>query len=473
MTYGIADQAVDVHGRGRTMVGVNGTVVVRLIRCCGRRVHVIGIVASRADPASVTIAEQLRQVADFSRASGAERWREFELRMFEERHLDLEDVASHFEDPELVVFVSRHAGDTGPLLTAHVPGNVGTADYGGQPRTVPRAAPAALRTVYHALRGYAPSGYDVGLECTHHGPSRVGAPCLFVEVGSDESAWRDPVPARSVARAVLEIDPDPVPSDRVIVGFGGEHYVPRYERIVRDTDWAVGHIAADWALTELAETEDRAATISSLFEQSHATMAHVDSSENWVRPTIEKLGYRIVSERWLREANGVDLDLIDRITDQLGSVEDGTRIGERTSVDPSELQIHRLHNAFVDLLNGTDPERARRCFRQCTTAYTTIASGSRIGPEVALPSHEGWDDLITCLHPLFDERFDEFAVTNGVIVGTTTRFDPTTARSLGVPDGPAFGRLAAGESITVDGATVDPADVHVTERVAVPMRSSN
>jgi hypothetical protein len=51
-----------------------------------------------------------------------------------------------------------------------------------------------------ALEEHAPEGYETGIECTHHGPSAVGVPSLFVEVGSDEPQWKDETAARAVAR---------------------------------------------------------------------------------------------------------------------------------------------------------------------------------------------------------------------------------------------------------------------------------
>jgi ribonuclease Z len=44
------------------------------------------------------------------------------------------------------------------------------------------------------------------------------------------------------------------------------------------------------------------------------------------------------------------------------------------------------------------------------------------------------------------------------------RFNPDRARELGVPEGPLWGSLHRGEPVTVDGRTIDPADVVGTPR---------
>ncbi|MDB2294652.1 hypothetical protein PM085_20895, partial [Halorubrum ezzemoulense] len=45
------------------------------------------------------------------------------------------------------------------------------------------------------------------------------------------------------------------------------------------------------------------------------------------------------------------------------------------------------------------------------------------------------------------------------VTATTRAFDTAAAREFGVPEGPAFGKLSAGQSVEVDGETVAPEDV--------------
>jgi Uncharacterized protein conserved in archaea len=176
----------------------------------------LGIVVSRPDDASVNIGEHLLALADWDRLTdtvhpdadgGGVVYRTdgAVLREFEETHLQLERPAEAFDGVDLLVFASKHSGGTGPLLTAHHTGNVGPADHGGDPNEVARACPNAHARVIAALDDHAPDGYEVGAECTHHGPTDVGAPSMFVEVGSSRPEWDDPDAARAVARAILDL----------------------------------------------------------------------------------------------------------------------------------------------------------------------------------------------------------------------------------------------------------------------------
>ena len=222
----------------------------------------LGIVVSRADEASEHVGERLRAIADWTERDDGERPDDrgggtyytrhgVELREFEALHLHLSDAAAAFEDPDLLAFVSRHAGETGPLLTAHFTGNVGPAEYGGTDGELARAAPDAGDRVLANLRDHAPEGYDVAMECTHHGPSRVGAPSLFVEVGSAKPQWRDPEASEAVARAVLDLAGREMDGGRTVVGFGGGHYAPRFSRIAPLLSRTCS-ITSPWSISESA-----------------------------------------------------------------------------------------------------------------------------------------------------------------------------------------------------------------------------
>ncbi len=456
---------------------------------------VIAIVVSRADSAAVHIGERLLEVGDWERhedetrpdgAGGGTYYRTegFELREFDELHIDMDDPAVAFSDPPaFVAFVSRHAGETGRLLTAHVTGNFGPASYGGAPGTLARAAPGAEKRVVEALATHAPEGYDVGIECTHHGPTDVSVPSLFVELGSDEPQWADPDAARAVARAVLDLrgtgpelggegpDGDTGGTDtetgtdihpRHVIGFGGGHYAPRFTRIVRETEWAVGHIGADWALGEMGAPDANRDVIEQAFARSGADRAVIEGDRPELAATVEELGHRVVSETWIREVGSRPIPLVERLEADLEPVAEGLRFGEVVPAGSGSVRIRDLPAALLSRAQGVDPDAARAAVEANAVAFGTEQAGTRTAGRVALASdgeRPGYADLVDDLAEVLERGYDEVEVTDGAVVARETAFDPELATDRGVPEGPAFGRLAGGEAVEVDGETVAPEDV--------------
>lgn len=443
----------------------------------------IGIVVSEADPASRRIGDALLELAEWEVASEDDRpaaegggtvhrSRHFELRTFDELHLELEAVAEAFDRPSVVVFVSRHAGDTGRLLSVHFPGNVGSAAYGGLPHELPPAAPETLRELFDGLREVCPSRYDVGIECTHHGPSRVGVPCLFAELGSGPPEWEDDEAARAVAQGVLSLSPADPTGDRTFVGFGGSHYAPRFGRILRETEWRVGHIAADWGLAEVADEHVRRELVSDVFEQSAATIGLIDGELPAIREAIVELGYRVVSETWLREADGVSLEVVDAAEASLGPIDAGTRLGAQRDVDVGNLQHTALPRALVDEIQGIDRAEAVSAVSENAVAYTTTENGNRLAGELLLPAATGREAVLAACVDLLTQRYPTVEWEDEAIVIEEHVFDPGAARSLGVPEGPAFGELAAGRSVEVDDRVVEPAEVFRLEERRISLRAN-
>ncbi|WP_267642564.1 D-aminoacyl-tRNA deacylase [Haloarchaeobius amylolyticus] len=437
----------------------------------------IAIVVSRADAASEHIGSHLRDLADWettedtSRPDGAGggtvyRTDGFALREFDALHLDIDDAADAFDDPELLVFASRHSGETGPLLTAHFTGNFGPAEYGGADDSLAEACPNAQAALLSAFEEHAPAGYEVGMECTHHGPSRVGVPSMFVELGSGEEQWEDPAGARAVAQAILDIEGVAPHRDRTVVGFGGGHYVPRFERVVRDTSWAVGHIAADWGLDAMGHPEEHRDVLAQAFEQSGAEYALVEGDRPALEAVVEDLGYRVVTETWLRAVDGRDLETVAALEEAICPVADGLRFG--TAATTGDWAVRDLPSALLDAAQGTDREAVLAAADEHLVAYETIQSGSRVDGQGAV-TPTGYDAFVDALVDVLAEKYDEVRREDGEVVARSQAFDPALAHEAGVPEGPKFGRLAGGQAVEIDGRTIAPADVSSerTERFPV------
>ncbi|WP_338727768.1 D-aminoacyl-tRNA deacylase [Haladaptatus sp. DJG-WS-42] len=429
----------------------------------------IALVVSRADSASVHIGEHLRSLADWTESEDDSRpdavgggtvlrTDDFCLREFDDLHLELETVADAFSDPEYIVFASRHAGDTGPLLTAHFTGNFGPAEYGGVDGGLARACPNAHKAVINALEEVAPEGYDVGMECTHHGPSDVGVPSMFVELGSGEEQWEDPDGARAVAEAILALADVPADSERHLVGFGGGHYVPRPTRIVKETAWAVGHIAADWCLSDMGDPNENRDVLAHAFEQSAAEYAVVDGEKPALRDTIDALGYRVVSETWVQETSDVPLAAVKELETALCSVDAGLRFGQ-IATWPVAFDTVSLPVALIQEAEGVDRDAVRTVAETHLLAFTTDEAGTRVGGRAAVSPETARDAFIDALVPILREKYDEVVRETDAVVARVSTFDPEKAATLGIPEGPKFGKLASGQPVTIRGREIPPEEV--------------
>jgi D-aminoacyl-tRNA deacylase len=382
-------------------------------------------------------------------------------------------------------------------LTAHFTGNFGPATYGGEPASFARACPNAQKRIVAAFDEYAPDSYEVGIECTHHGPTAVDVPTMFAELGSADEQWRDPEGARAVARAILAVVGVPADSEKQVVGFGGGHYAPRFERVIRETDWGVGHIGADWPLDEMGAPDANRETLRRAFDASATEYALLEAEYPDLEAVLSDLGCRVVSETFVRETDRVPLALVETLESELCRVDSGLRFGEPARVGgaveasggvdtpdaddeaTAGIVVRALPGDLLAEAQGIDTDAVRDCVRASCLAFETAEHGSTVAGRAAFWRESVAEDVERLLAGLIDvlrEKYDEVTREVGEgsdrdetgepsaeIVARRTAFDPEKAKTLGISEGPAFGKLASGQAVETGGRTIQPETVRSEE----------
>ncbi|MEM2934241.1 MAG: D-aminoacyl-tRNA deacylase [Halobacteria archaeon] len=268
----------------------------------------IAIVISACDPAGQNIKSNLLELKEWhflgSRETGDIWEREnYILIEIQEYHVYADGIDRKIEregfSPELLIFASMHkARDPKPLITAHFTGNIGEAMHGGGAREIAIPAPFALKAILLLLKKMAfGSEFAVTMEGTHHGPTDLRIPSLYVEIGSSEAEWNDQRIGKIIASAITTFSPQRKP---VGVSFGGSHYAPRQSQLLFETEVAFAHVIPEYALKDLDFV-----MLKKIFEKSKPDFAYLDQTmskerRKWLVENIQKLGYRILSESDIR-----------------------------------------------------------------------------------------------------------------------------------------------------------------------------
>jgi D-aminoacyl-tRNA deacylase len=163
----------------------------------------------------------------------------------------VDDLDGTFKDVRYV-FISKHYAESGiPSLTAHFTGNFGPATFGGKPKEIAMYSPGLLKNYLMALskkRDRIPESYGITLEATHHGPTSLAYPVLFVELGSTEAQWVDMDTAGVVAESLMAAINAETRFTKSALGIGGTHYSQKLTKLEIDSEFAVGPIVPKHSL---------------------------------------------------------------------------------------------------------------------------------------------------------------------------------------------------------------------------------
>jgi len=150
---------------------------------------------------------------------------------------------------DLLLYGSRHKSEANkPSLLTHVTGNLSKDNsHGGNPLELSFASTRAIRESYLGLLKEKDDlglrNFDVTVEATHHGPTSLKTPLMFIEVGSTETEYRNENAILAVARTIMSIcltkDEEKI---KPSICFGGGHYATRFDELMEITPVAVGHI---------------------------------------------------------------------------------------------------------------------------------------------------------------------------------------------------------------------------------------
>lgn len=217
------------------------------------------IIISKPDIASCNIFDNLLQIREW-KEKGAFQGNQvfyhgdFLIATINDEHIFHDNVDKEIsqalgEKPEVIIYASRHRSESGKRsLTVHPIGNYGQAEFGGKERTLVPSSPHLMTEAMRLLRNKAADlDFSVSFEATHHGPY-LETPTFFIEIGSDESAWRDKNAARAIAETIMETETKKYP---VGIGVGGGHYSPRMTDIAKERKISFGHIIPTYALPNL------------------------------------------------------------------------------------------------------------------------------------------------------------------------------------------------------------------------------
>ena len=213
------------------------------------------VVIASENAASLNIKGALFSLVPQLKQAGEGFWSSpsFDMAQYPGRIIDI--VPAH--DAECYIFASTHRSESAkPCFTAHTPGNYGTADMGGEPKTLNTASASRLAAAIGKMKELSDASslkWEVAVEVDHHGPT-LSRPCLFVEIGSSEAEWSIPEAGVICAQGIIAAA-TAAPVAAAAVGFGGTHYCPKFTRTIL-SGTPLGNIISGYSLERDGVSEE-------------------------------------------------------------------------------------------------------------------------------------------------------------------------------------------------------------------------
>ena len=211
------------------------------------------LVAYQKDPAGHNIAKFISQ--DLEKNGNIYRGKDFDLAIISSPTISADWLEEKF-DYDRYVFLSKHAAESGKLaLTCHSTGNFDIARFGGNPKQIAIPSPSLqkiyLQNLWKERNNFL--DFQITIEATHHGPTNLNKPSIFIEVGTTQAQWNDKDLCNSVAQIVKQTIEQPLTNFPFAICFGGTHYSEKFTQQVINGKFALGTVVPKYAVELLDE----------------------------------------------------------------------------------------------------------------------------------------------------------------------------------------------------------------------------
>ena len=209
------------------------------------------LVAYQSDPAGSNMATYMTK--DMDKEGDIFHGKNFDLIMIPTPAISADWIEEKYQY-DGYVFLSKHASESGVLaLTCHSTGNFSDAQFGGFPRQVaiphPHLQKSYMQHLWKKKDNF--SRFEITIEATHHGPTALNKPTIFIEIGTTQKEWTDKKLCESVAQIVMEEMSKEPPKHEVAICFGGTHYPKKFNKELIEGQFALGTVMPKHALDSL------------------------------------------------------------------------------------------------------------------------------------------------------------------------------------------------------------------------------
>lgn len=209
------------------------------------------LIAYQSDPAGSNMASYIMQ--DMQKQEDIYHGKNFDLVVISTPAISADWIEEKYQY-DSYVFLSKHASESGTLaLTCHSTGNFSEAQFGGFPRQIaiphPHLQKSYMKHLWTKRNDF--SKFEITIEATHHGPTALTKPTLFIEIGTTQKEWNDKKLCENVAKIIVdEVCKEPE-KHKVAICFGGTHYPKKFNKELIEGEFALGTVIPKHALDNL------------------------------------------------------------------------------------------------------------------------------------------------------------------------------------------------------------------------------